>query len=77
MQEVQVQSLVGEDPLEKEMATHSSILARRIPWAEKSAVLQSMVSQRVSCNLVTEHSTAGNQASICHEAKNIRKKEQN
>ena len=35
-QEKQVQSLGGEDPLEKEMATHSSILAREIPWTERS-----------------------------------------
>ena len=35
MQETQVQSLGWEDPLEKEMATHSSILAWRIPWAEE------------------------------------------
>ena len=35
MQETRVQSLGGEDPLEKEMATHSSTLARRIPWREE------------------------------------------
>jgi len=35
MQETQVQSLGGEDPLEKGMATHSSVLAWRIPWTEK------------------------------------------
>ena len=35
MQETQVQSLGGEDPLEKEMATHSSILAWEIPWTEE------------------------------------------
>ena len=35
MQETQAQSLGGEDPLEKDMATHSSILAWTIPWAEK------------------------------------------
>ena len=35
MQETEVQSLGREDPLEKEMATHSSILARRIPWTEE------------------------------------------
>ena len=35
MQETQVQSLGGEDPLEKEIATHSSILAGKIPWTEK------------------------------------------
>ena len=42
-----VQSLGWEDPLEKEMATHSSILAWRIPWTEEPAGLQSMGSQRV------------------------------
>ena len=42
-----VQSLGGEDPLEKEMATHSSILAWRIPWAEEPGGLWSMGSQRV------------------------------
>ena len=40
MQEIQVQSLVWEDPLEKEMATHSSIFAWRIPWTEESRGLQ-------------------------------------
>ena len=35
MQETQVQSLGGEDPLEKEMATHSSILTWKIPWTEE------------------------------------------
>ena len=47
MRETGVQSLGGEDPLEKEMATHSSILARRIPWMEDPGRLQSMGSQRV------------------------------
>ena len=42
MQETGVQSLGWEDPLEKEMATHSSILAWRIPWTEEPAGLQSM-----------------------------------
>ena len=42
-----VQSLGGEDPLEEGMATHSSILARRIPWTEEPSSLQSMGSQRV------------------------------
>ena len=45
MQENQVQSLGWEDPLEKEMATHSSILAWRIPWTEEPSGLQSMGSQ--------------------------------
>ena len=41
MQEIQIQSLGWEDPLEKEMATHSSILAWRIPWTEEPGGLQS------------------------------------
>ena len=47
MWETQVRSLGWEDPLEKEMATHSSILAWRIPWTEKPSGLQSIGSQRV------------------------------
>ena len=47
MRETWVRSLGGEDLLEKEMATHSSILAWKIPWMEESGRLQSMVSQRV------------------------------
>ena len=47
MQETRVRSLGWEDPLEKEMAIHSSILAWRIPWTEKPSRLQSMGSQRV------------------------------
>ena len=47
MQEIRVQSLGGEDVLEKEMATHSSILAWKIPWMEEPGRLQSMGSQRV------------------------------
>ena len=47
MQETWVQSLGQEDPQEKEMATHSSILAWRIPWTEEPSGLQSMGSQRV------------------------------
>ena len=47
MQETQVQSLCQEDLLEKEMATHSSILAWKIPWTEESGSLQSMGLQRV------------------------------
>ena len=48
MQETQVQSLGREDPLEKEMATHSSILAWRIPLTEEPDGLQFMGSQRVT-----------------------------
>ena len=47
MQETQVQSLGWEDPLEKEMATHSSILAWKIPWTEEPGGLQSIRSERV------------------------------
>ena len=47
MQETQVQSLGLEDPLEKEIATHSSILAWEIPWTEELGVLQSMGLQKV------------------------------
>ena len=48
MQETRVQSLGQEDPLEKEIATHSSILAQRIPWTEEPGGLHSMGSQRVT-----------------------------
>ena len=47
MQETWVQSLGLEDPLEKGMATHPSILAQRIPWTEEPGGLQSIASQRV------------------------------
>ena len=47
MQEAQIQSLDWEEPLEKGIATHSSILAWRIPWTEELGGLQSMRSQRV------------------------------
>ena len=50
MQETQVGSLGGEDSLEKGMATHSSILAWRIPWTEKPGGLQSKGLQRVGHN---------------------------
>ena len=47
VRETQVRSLGWEDPLEKEMATHSSILAWEIPWMEEPGGLQSTGSQRV------------------------------
>ena len=47
MQETQVCVVGREDPLEKEMVTHSSILAWRVPWTEKPGRLQSMRSQTV------------------------------
>ena len=50
MQETQIQSLGQEDPLEKEMATHSSILAWQTPWTEEPDGLQSMGSQRAGRN---------------------------
>ena len=49
-QEMWVQSLSCEDPLEEGMATHSSILAWKIPWTEEPGRLQSMGSQRVRHN---------------------------
>ena len=50
MQETQIQSLGWEVPLEKEMATHSNILAWRIPWTEEPGELQSRGLQRVRNN---------------------------
>ena len=54
MQETWVRSLGREDPLEKEMATHSGTLAWKIPWTEKPGRLQSMGSQRVGYEDMTE-----------------------
>ena len=54
MQETWAWSLGLEDPLEEEMATHSSILAWEIPWTEESAWLQSIGSQRVGHDLATK-----------------------
>ena len=51
MRETRVRSLGWEDPLEKEMATHSSTLAWKIPWREEPGRLQSMGSQRVRTRL--------------------------
>ena len=53
MRETPVQSLGWEDPLEKRMATHSSILAWRIPWTEEPGELQSMGWQRIGHSRVT------------------------
>ena len=52
IQETWVQSLGGEDPLEKEMAAHSSILAWRVPWTEEPGRLQSMWSQKSQTQLI-------------------------
>ena len=54
MQETWVQSLGSEDPLEKEMATHSSILAWKIPWAEEPGRPQSNGLQRVAEDCLTK-----------------------
>ena len=54
MQETGVQSLGQEDSLEKEMATHASILAGRIPWTEEPGGLQSVGVTRVGHDLVTK-----------------------
>ena len=62
IQETQVQSLGQEVPLEKGMATHSSILAWRIPWTEEPGGLQSMGSQRVG------HDRSG----LAYKAKEVR-----
>ena len=54
MEEARIRSLSREDPLQEEMATHSSILAWRIPWREEPDGLQSKGSQRVRHDLVAE-----------------------
>ena len=56
MQEIWVQSLSREDPLQKEMATHSRILAWEIPWKEEPGGLQSMGLQTVGHDLATNSS---------------------
>ena len=55
MQETHVRPLGREEPLEKEMATHSTVLAWEIPWAEGSGGLQSMRAKRVGDDLATEN----------------------
>ena len=58
MQEMRVPSLAWEDPLEKEMATHCSILAWEIPWTEEPGRLQCMGSQRVGHDIVIKQQYA-------------------
>ena len=58
-QEMRVQTLGREDPLEEQMATHSSILAWRIPWTEEPSGLQSMGLQRVRHDWATMHASPG------------------
>ena len=55
MQELHVLSLGWDDPLEKETAAHSSILAWEVPWTEEPGRLQSMGSQSVGHDGVTKH----------------------
>jgi len=74
MEETRVRSLDWEDPLEEGMATHSSILAWRIPWTEEPGRLQSMGLQRVGYNRVTEYTYDSIYMNIyiyIHEALNI------
>ena len=59
MQEMRVRSLGQEDPLEKGMATHTSVLAWRIPWTEVPGGLQSTGSQRVRPDLNHHQHSAG------------------
>ena len=58
IQETRVQSLSWEDPLEKRMATHSSVPAWEIPWTEELGRLQSVRSQRVEHDLATKQQDA-------------------
>ena len=58
MRKTWVQSLVQEDPLEKEMATHSGTFAWKIPWTEEPVRLQSMRLQRIRHNLATKQQLA-------------------
>ena len=67
MQETQVQSLGQEDPLKKEMATRSGILAWKIPWTEKTGRLQSIGSQRVGHDWATN--TFSISLSTCFDVK--------
>ena len=63
MQETQVRSLGQEDPLKKEMATHSSTLAWKIPWTEEPGWLQSMGLQRARYDLATKSTMEKKQVS--------------
>ena len=69
MQETLVWSLGQEDPLEKEMATHSSTLAWRIPWMEKPGELQSMGSQRVRHNWAISQKEGSNPKDMSQKSK--------
>ena len=64
--EMQLQPLDWEDLLEKEMATHSNILAWKVPWTEEPGRLQSMGSQRVGQDRATEHAQAYKKRNLPH-----------
>ena len=66
MRESQVRSLGQEDPLEKEMTTHSGTLAWKIPWAEKPVRLQSMGSQRVGHDFASSLSLLPQGVAVAH-----------
>ena len=66
MQKTGVQSLGLEDPLDKEMATHSSIFSGEISWTEKLGGLQSMVSQNVRHDWVTNTLTSHAKIRVPH-----------
>ena len=68
MQETPDRSLGGEDPLEKEMATHSNILAWEIPWTAEPCGLQSMGSQRIGYKLATEQQEPNLAGALFHAA---------
>ena len=67
MRETQVWSLGQEDPLEKEMATHSNILAWRNPWTEEPGGLQSVGLQRIGHDWATNTFTSGPEAVVSFE----------
>ena len=71
MEETRVQSLGWEDPLGKGMTIHSSILAWMIPWIEEPGRLQSMGSQRVGHNGVTNIFTFSPYAMLCLNARAV------
>ena len=72
---MRVQSLGEEDILEEEMVTHSSILAWKIPWTEKSGELQSMGSQRIRHDLARDYQFFTFQSSQTNPGKKKKKKE--
>ena len=68
---MQVPSLGQEDPLEKEMAAHSSILAEKIPWTEEPGGLQPMLLQRVGHDWTPEHMAMGKEEMIWPETETL------